>query len=109
MSRPNWSRKLPRPLKIPSVMTLKTLADVRKLIGHLPADRRELNTWRHVAAELDKAAAGTVDLIDDAVAAADGAVIGGHEVPARVTQRRFPPRWINRSLTVAANARSSFG
>jgi hypothetical protein len=27
---------LPRPLKIPGVMDLKTLADVRTLIGHLP-------------------------------------------------------------------------
>jgi hypothetical protein len=57
--RPNWSRPLPQPLIIPDVMTLVTLADVRALIErHLPQDRRERSTWRHVAAELDKAAAG---------------------------------------------------
>jgi hypothetical protein len=33
-------------------MTLKTLADVRKLVRHLPAERRKLNTWRHVAKQL---------------------------------------------------------
>jgi hypothetical protein len=42
---------LPRPLVIPDVMTIKTLADVRTLIGHLPADRRTRPTWRHVTAE----------------------------------------------------------
>jgi hypothetical protein len=46
--RPDWSRPLPRPLIIPGVMTLKTLADVRKLIGHLPKDRRAQSTWQHV-------------------------------------------------------------
>ncbi len=57
--RPNWSRPLPRPLVIPDVMTLVTLADVRTLIEkHLPKDRRERSTWHHVTAELDKAAAG---------------------------------------------------
>ena len=58
MPRPNWSRPLPRPLKIPSVMTLKTLADVRELVRHLPAERRKLNTWRHVAKQLAAAADG---------------------------------------------------
>jgi hypothetical protein len=49
-------------------MTLKTLADVRELIEkHLPADRRERSTWRHVAAQLAEAAAG-VDTADVAIA-----------------------------------------
>ena len=56
--RPNWSRKLPRPLKIPSVMTLRTLADVRALLGHVPAERRRLDTWQHVAKCLNEAARG---------------------------------------------------
>jgi hypothetical protein len=29
-------------------MTLKTLADVRKLLGHIPKDRGALSTWQHV-------------------------------------------------------------
>ena len=58
MPRPNWSRKLPRPLKIPTVATLRTLGDIRALLGHLPANRRQQNTWRHVADRLANAARG---------------------------------------------------
>jgi len=39
-------------------MTLRTLADVRKLMGHLPKETRAKSTWQHVKAEPDKAAAG---------------------------------------------------
>jgi hypothetical protein len=39
-------------------MTLKTLADVRELMRHLPEQYRQQSTWQHVAAELDKAARG---------------------------------------------------
>ena len=39
-------------------MTLTTLADVRTLLGHLPPERRKLNTWRHVAGQLRHAANG---------------------------------------------------
>jgi hypothetical protein len=66
LSRPNWSRALPRPLEIPSIMTLKTLADVRELLKHLPKGHRERSTWQHVADCLEDAAAGG-DTIDVAV------------------------------------------
>jgi hypothetical protein len=48
-------------------MDLVTLADVRALLGHLPKATREKSTWQHVAAELDKAAAGA-DSADVSVA-----------------------------------------
>jgi hypothetical protein len=66
-SRVNWSRPLPQSLVIPSVMTLKTLADVRSLMRHLPTEHRERMTWRYVAQQLDKAAAGA-DAADVAIA-----------------------------------------
>src|SRR5580704_13118393 len=60
LTRPNWSRPLPRPLVIPEVMTLVTLADVRELIErHLPARHfRDKATWRVVAKDLKAAALG---------------------------------------------------
>jgi hypothetical protein len=54
--RPDWSRRLPRPLVVPKVMTLATLADVRELMRHLPADHRNS---RRGSALLRKAAAGS--------------------------------------------------
>jgi hypothetical protein len=63
-SRPNWSRPLPRPLVIPDLMTLTTLADVRELLKHLPKGHRERSTWQHVATCLNEAAHGgdTIDV-----------------------------------------------
>ena len=58
MPRPDWSRPLPRPLTIPTVMDLVTLDDVRSLIGHLPKETRAKSTWQHVEAQLKQAAAG---------------------------------------------------
>jgi hypothetical protein len=59
VARPNWSRKLTRPLKIPTVMTLSTLADVRDLVErHLPAEARKREGWRYVANQLAEAAHG---------------------------------------------------
>jgi hypothetical protein len=56
--KPDWSRRLPQVLVIPRVMTLRTLDDVRKLMRHLPAERRKLSTWQYVAAQLADAAGG---------------------------------------------------
>jgi hypothetical protein len=67
LPRPNWSRALRRPLDIPKVMTLKTLADARALIeGHLPQHFRAKPTWCYVAARLAEAAHGG-DTLDVAV------------------------------------------
>jgi hypothetical protein len=40
-------------------MTLTTLADIRELVERqLPAECRERDTWRHVAAQMNAAAQG---------------------------------------------------
>ncbi len=67
MPRPNWSRALPRPLVILKIMTLKTLADVRTLMRHLPEDRRARSTWHYVAQQLAEAAVGAASLADAAI------------------------------------------
>ena len=67
-TRPDWTRPLPRPLIIPGVMKLRTLADVRELVEkHLPADYRQKDTWQHVAAQLAEAASGG-DIMDVSIA-----------------------------------------
>jgi hypothetical protein len=65
VSRPDWSRPLPRPLTIPTVMKLATLADVRDLVErHLPTQYRNKPTWRHVSTEIAKAGEGEKDLLE---------------------------------------------
>jgi hypothetical protein len=39
-------------------MTLKTLADVRKLLSHIPEERRQLSAWQHVEKTPQACAAG---------------------------------------------------
>jgi hypothetical protein len=59
LPRPNWSRPLPRPVIIPKILTLATLADVRTLLEkHLPPQYRERSTWLHVKNLLHGAALG---------------------------------------------------
>jgi hypothetical protein len=65
--RHDWSRPLPSPLTIPSVMKLRKLGDVRELLRHLPAAARGKATWLYVADRLDEAARGA-DVVDVAVA-----------------------------------------
>jgi hypothetical protein len=62
---PNWAQPLPRPVIIPEVMELGTLADVRALIEkHLPAERRTKFTWRQLAGMLRRAAEGKEDVAE---------------------------------------------
>ena len=64
MPRPDWSRKLPRALNIPSVMTLRTLSDVRSIChANTESERR----GGHVSDQLAKAAKGGD--VNDAVVA----------------------------------------
>ena len=80
--RPNRSRALPQTDVIPTVTTLTTLADVRVLIEQLPEDRREKSTWRHVAAQLEQAAAG-VDVVGLGIALRLALMLEGLECRAQ--------------------------
>ena len=63
MPAPNWSRPLPRPIIIPDVMQLSTLADVRILVEkHLPKEYRSKFGWRQLAGRLRRAAEGQQDV-----------------------------------------------
>ena len=66
MRRPDWSRPLPRPLVIPTVLNLVTLDDVRTLIErHLPMQTRNKPNWRYVRERLAEAArsGNTTDVV----------------------------------------------
>ena len=68
LKRPDWSRPLPQPIVIPDLMTLRTLADVRALLSHMPKEYRAKETWRHVAKTLNEAARHGVEPVDVTVA-----------------------------------------
>jgi hypothetical protein len=73
---------LPRPLIIPDVMTLETLADVRALVHrHLPAEYRAKDTWQRVAKITAAAARG--ELPAEEVAVALKLVLAVERVPCR--------------------------
>jgi hypothetical protein len=70
---------------IPTVMKLTTLADVRMLIRHVPAERRERTTWRYVASQLAEAAAGAIDTAHVAVALRLVPMMERRRMPAATT------------------------
>jgi hypothetical protein len=82
--RLSWSTPLPRPITIPDVISLKTLADVRKLLAHIPKSRRQLSSWQHVEKTLQACAAG-----DDAanISVALQLVLQAERVPYQVGTR----------------------
>jgi hypothetical protein len=59
VSRPNWSRPLPKLLIISGVTTVTTLNDVRVMIErHLPVASRANEMWKYVSSQLREAALG---------------------------------------------------
>jgi hypothetical protein len=78
----DWSRPLTHPIIIPTVATLKTLADVRVLIQHLPEDWREKTTWQHITVQLEQAAAG-IDVVDLGIALRLALMLEGLECRAQ--------------------------
>ena len=69
MPAPNWSRPLPRPVTVPGVMELATLADVRILVEkHLPKQYRAKFTSRQFAGLLKRAAEGQQDVAEVSIA-----------------------------------------
>jgi hypothetical protein len=68
LALPNQSQPLPQPLVIPDVMTMRTLVDLRKLLNHLPPDRKAQSTWRYVVTQLEAAATGSIDPIEASIA-----------------------------------------
>jgi hypothetical protein len=96
MAKSGWSTPLPRPIAILDqhedgvlisdqyLLTLRTLADVRKLLSHIPKERRELSTWQHVEKTLHDCAAGE-DPVNISVALQ--IVLQAERVPYQVTER----------------------
>ena len=90
MPRPDWSRPLPRPLVIPTVLNLVTLDDVRSLIErHLPMRIREKPTWGYIREKLAEAARSG-NMTDVVVALQIALHLEGVECPPGLTPRRFP-------------------
>ncbi len=79
---PDWSRPLPQRIVIPTVATLTTLADVRVLIAHLPDDHRDDPAWRHIAAQIEQAAAG-VEVEDLGIALRMALILEGLDYQAQ--------------------------
>jgi hypothetical protein len=68
-ARVNWARRLPRPIIIPKVVAITTLADARGLVEqHLPAEYRAKHTWQQISKLLVSAARGDGDPADVEIA-----------------------------------------
>ena len=68
-ARVNLARRLPRPIIIPKVVAITTLADARGLVEqHLPAEYRAKHTWQQISKLLVSAARGDGDPADVEIA-----------------------------------------
>lgn len=57
MSKPDWSRKLSKPIDV-GRKKLHTLHDLRSHLLNLSEDRQRFSTWNYVAGKLVEAAEG---------------------------------------------------
>jgi hypothetical protein len=85
-------------------MTLKTLADVRNLMCHLPAATRKKSTWRHIAM-LERGCCAWRGSSPRLCSAANGVDVRGRRMLAEIAPgKRRAHAWLHRASVLIRTA-----